>query len=406
MERTRTDWPRVWFGVALGWLTAFNYFKVPPALPVLLDRFEFSPLVAGSFMSVFALAGLLLSTWIGRHIGRIGARRLATVALVITALGSLLGALLAGIPGIMLIARAVEALGYAVLSVVGVVLAVSAAAPRDKSLAAALWATWIPVGQVVASLVSIPALHAGVWQAAWYLGALACLLALMIATRMNGGHADSTSQIGAGDSPGKPASAALSIRVTVLPALLFALWSGQFVAFMTWLPEYLVDRHAVTPEQAALAYLVVPAMIIVFNLLAGLLLRRGVSSTGLLIIALMIQVALWLILPSISQTGVGLLSLAVYGASAGTVPTCMFNLPNALGLDPAGSARTFGFLMAGRNLGALAGPVLLPQIRGLSSGWDGVALVFTAVTLAAAGIGAAMFVAFHQGAKRPGSDTT
>lgn len=188
--------------------------------------------------------------------------------------------------------------------------------------------------------------------------------ALLATPYMDGEHAKRSTSIGAGDPPNKPAAAEMPFRIAVLPAVLFALWSGQFVAFMTWLPEYLVTRHALVPERAALAYLVVPAMLIVFNLLAGVLLRRGVSPTGLLVLALLVQTGLWLALPSISHASIGLLSLAVYGASAGTIPTCMFNLPNALGLDPAGSARAFGFLMAGRNLGALVGPVLLPQIRG------------------------------------------
>ncbi len=390
MIRSNTDWPGVWFGVALGWLTAFHYFKLPPALPVLLERLDYPTVLAGAFMSVFALAGLLLSTWAGRRLRRFGPRQLVFAALLLTLVGSGLGLLTPFYPDVMLVSRAIESVGYAILSVVGVVLAVGAAAPRDKSLAAALWATWIPVGQVMAALVSIPALEFGLWQLGWVVGMALCIPALILNRTMG-------RRSGAMPAPAEPDDPVahgqeppLSLGYRLLPALVFALWSGQFIAYMTWLPEYLVKQQDVRAEQAALVYLVVPVMLVAFNLLAGLLLRRGLSFTVLLVGALLVQGLLWLLLPSIENPMIGLLCLALYGAAAGTVPTCMFNLPHAMGLGPAASTRAFAALMVGRNLGALVGPILLPQVRRWADDWHGVAMVFAAITMSAAIVGALM----------------
>jgi len=46
-------------------------------------------------------------------------------------------------------------------------------------------------------------------------------------------------------------------------------------------------------------------------------------------------------------------------------------------------ARSFGVLMAGRNLGVLAGPLALPPLLLMGDDWSAVGPVFGAVTLAA-----------------------
>ena len=50
------------FGVALGIVSSFQLFKVPPVLPVLLGTYGYGKLLAGGLMTVYALVGLLLAT--------------------------------------------------------------------------------------------------------------------------------------------------------------------------------------------------------------------------------------------------------------------------------------------------------------------------------------------------------
>jgi hypothetical protein len=61
-------------GVSLAVLAAFQQFKLPVVLPVLLDLYRYDRVLAGGFMSVYALAGLLLSVVLGRLVARRGAR--------------------------------------------------------------------------------------------------------------------------------------------------------------------------------------------------------------------------------------------------------------------------------------------------------------------------------------------
>ena len=167
-----TNWSKLSFGVALGWLAAYQYFKLPPILPLLLGQYDYDPLVAGGFMSVFALAGLLISAWVGHNLQRIGVLPLLITACAWLLLGTLAGLSWPESAALMLLARCGEAVGYAVLAVVGVILTVSAASSRDRPLAAGLWATWIPAGQILAAILAA-LLPEGDWRTMWTLGSRA-----------------------------------------------------------------------------------------------------------------------------------------------------------------------------------------------------------------------------------------
>ncbi|MFB0922380.1 MAG: hypothetical protein QMB76_02720, partial [Alphaproteobacteria bacterium] len=70
-----TNWTGVSYGIVLGFVAAYFQFKVPPVLPVLIDLYGYEKIVAGSMMSIFAAAGMLVSVRIGRGIRREGAIR-------------------------------------------------------------------------------------------------------------------------------------------------------------------------------------------------------------------------------------------------------------------------------------------------------------------------------------------
>ncbi|MDX1402613.1 MAG: hypothetical protein R3245_11880, partial [Kiloniellales bacterium] len=54
------------FGLSLAAFAAFQQFKLPVVLPVLLEHYNYDRTLAGAFMSVYALVGLLVSVFLGR----------------------------------------------------------------------------------------------------------------------------------------------------------------------------------------------------------------------------------------------------------------------------------------------------------------------------------------------------
>lgn len=59
------SWKGVIFGVGIAAFAAYQQFKLPVVLPVLLERYGYDRVLAGGFMSVYALTGLVLSVWSG-----------------------------------------------------------------------------------------------------------------------------------------------------------------------------------------------------------------------------------------------------------------------------------------------------------------------------------------------------
>ncbi|NTU60059.1 MAG: MFS transporter, partial [Deltaproteobacteria bacterium] len=354
-----TDWSGVAFGLMLGLLAAYQQFKLPPALPLLLQRFGYTRAVAGGFMSVYAVAGLLVSVPAGRVLARRGPRGILAAAFSLFLAGNALALALPSSSAAMLASRLLEGLGFSVAAVVGAVVAVSSASLRHRPVALALWATWIPVGQVVGTALAIPTVSAGHWRPLWWFsaGATLALWAWGLRLGARGCPALAPPPASGGPAPADPRqSVVLRERrlLIALAAALFGLWSSSYITYVTWLPQYLVEAHGFTPGAAARAYLIPSVLVILANLGAGVILRGGTTAARLLGGSLAVQTAVWFLIPVTQGPVSGVVSLVVYGVAAGLTATALFALPGEI-LGPAAS-QGFAPMMAGRNVGVLAGP--------------------------------------------------
>ena len=160
------------------------------------------------------------------------------------------------------------------------------------------------------------------------------------------------------------------------------LWSGQYFAYMTWLPQYLVEVHGLTITHAQLGYAIPVTLVMVVCVITGLALQRGLPVGSLLVGALATQAAVWWLLPVTGGGAGGVLSLVVYGTGAGVVPTCLFAMPSVILGRGHNTARAFGIVMTGRNMGVLIGPVLLAQAFNMTGTWKLAAPIFGTVTTA------------------------
>ncbi|MEX0697230.1 MAG: MFS transporter [Dongiaceae bacterium] len=391
MTRDRTDWTGVAFGVGLACLAAYQQFKLPPVLPAMLDSYGYDLTVAGAFMSVYAIAGLLLSWPIGRLLHRAGAARLLYATFAAMLAGNLLVLAWPADSGLVLAARGLEGVAFAVCAIAGPTLANLAAARRHFGIVVGLTAAWIPIGQLAAALLAPIALAAGRWQWLWAAAVLATV-AMMLWTRalerrrrldFGGGAPEPSAPADPGFAGGFAEARAGSAQRRRLPLLLaaaiFMLWSGQYFAYMTWLPQYLVAAHGLSERSAVAGYALPVAVLLLFNLLTGVGLRLGLSVRHLLVAALLSQAAVWWLAPVTGSGATGVLSLVAYGIGAGITPTCLFALPSVL-RGPAGAARAFGVLMTGRNLGVLVGPVLFAAASKSAGGWHAAVPLFAAGT--------------------------
>lgn len=371
------------FGLGLAFLAAYQQFKLPVVLPVLLADYGYDRTLAGGYMSIYAFFGLFLSIPLGRAIQRHGAASLLLWALALMILGNGLALVAPQSGWLMLVSRGMEGIAFAVLAIGGAALANANANQRSLPLVAGLMAAWIPVGQLTATVLAPLAMATSSWRMLWYVGAAATAVFFVwtIINRVSGRVVLTPASASPGDDARATAEPTTrERRGLILTGVLFMLWSGQYFAYMTWLPQYLVEVHGLSVTGAEWGYAIPVTLVMVVCVLTGWLLQRGVGLGALIVSSLIIQTAVWWLLPFTGGGVTGITSLVMYGIGAGVVPTCLFAMPSVILGRGHGTARAFGFVMTGRNMGVLIGPVLVAQVFKMTGSWDLTAPIFGTVT--------------------------
>jgi predicted MFS family arabinose efflux permease len=397
----QTSWLGVSVGLGLGALASYHQFKLPPVLPILLEQYGYGKFAAGSFMSIYAAIGIAASAFLGARLQRHGMPPFLLAAGLLVILGSVLTLAVPALVPAMLAARGLEGVGYAVLAVASPVLMTASASRRHKTMAIALFATWIPAGQLIAMAVAQPFIADGAWRPVWWVGIGLTVFVVLLGWRAARHHAPHrAAAAGGGPAP----FGALSRHERwglILVAATFMLWSTEMFAMFTWLPQFLVEARGLDPSDTIFIYAVPPVMIVIFNLVGGLLLRAGVALAPLLAFSLAMQAAFWLALPHLEGAALGLGGLILFGAGAGIAPTCLFAAPALiLGAENAGGG-AFGIVMTGRSSGVLLGPILLPPVLLAMGAWADVGPVFGAITLASAALALVLGVLLKRRAGAP-----
>jgi hypothetical protein len=251
-----------------------------------------------------------------------------------------------------------------------------------------LTAAWIPIGQLAAILLAPIAFAYQGWQSLWIaalLGALA-LAGWTLGLRRGEALRLATTSEAPARVPGERAIAPPRLSL-VLTAGVFMLWSAQYFAYMTWLPQYLVEVHGLSASMAAAGNMLPVVVLIATTMVVGVVLRAGVPVGPLLACGLAAQAAIWWLIPVTGGGVGGMISLAAYGIAAGICPTCLFAMPSVIVGQGRVAAPAFGIIMTGRNVGVLIGPVLLAQAFEFTGAWDIAAPIFGTVTSLALGLG-------------------
>jgi predicted MFS family arabinose efflux permease len=354
-------------------------------MPLLLERHGYDKFLAGGFMSIYALVGLLLSAPLGLALQRIGIRRMVLPVVVLFAAGSLIAIVTPDSGVLLLLGRGLEGVAFTVCAIAGPVIAIGAASHRHVPIVVGLYATWIPAGQLFALAFAVPSVGADRWQPLWWIGLAATgvvgLAVLFFSRPVGERDTRANTQTPA---PPAPIPSGTQTAPLILVAGIFSLWSAQMFALLTWLPQYLVEVWAMDAAGAIAPYAIPPALILVFNVVGGLLLRRGWPLAPLLAASLALQSLVWFALPALDGVAMGVIGLILFGIGGGITPACLFAAPNAISGHGSGGSTAFGLIMTGRNLGVFAGPILVPLTLAQVGSWSFVGPVFGGIALAAA----------------------
>ena len=361
--------PYAWVILAVVYLAsvagAFNQFKIPPIMPVLMETFQIDLTQAGLLMSSVAMIGLVLALPAGIILQRFGSKITTLLALALMAAGSVMG-LVSGNYVLLLISRVFEGAGIGLIGVAAPATITLWFPPEKQGTPMGIWATWVPVGSVMAynmSPVLAPALG---WQAVWWIGAgFAVLMMLISAWLIRQPPVAKTAVAHVQEFPSL--REALANRNLWLLAAAFACFNLALVSIGTYYPTFLNQVRGYPLAQAAFISSIITILVLFSAPVAGWISDR-IGSRRLVFSLPFLAVAVSLIFP-FQVTGWQIIALmAVQGLIVGAIPTAIFAAVSEVMRKPEWAGLGLAVILIGQNFGQLFGPILFGEIV-QRSGW-------------------------------------
>jgi len=349
---------------------AANRFKPPPVMQVLMADLNVDMVTGGWFMSVSSLAGVILAIPTAFILTRLGLKATGLIALGCAVAGSALGAL-ATSAEMLLAGRVVEGVSIGLIAVVAPTAISLWFEPRERGMPLGLWATWVPVGNVIMFNVAHPLLNTFGWQSLWWFGALFALVALVVfaivvAEPPRTAAQEEALRRAAGERGSKSVLGAFTRMLLNLPiwllGLSFAAFGFAIISYNTWAPAYLTETLSIAPSAASFYASLLFLAAILGNLVAGWavdhtahrhrLLSGTFLATGILLAYSFHLETVWIVAPY----------MLVLGFVSNWIPTVTFTLaPEKVpSIEFAGLG--LAIVLACGNVGSLTGPPVLAGV--------------------------------------------
>lgn len=373
-----------------GIISSAQLGKAIVAMPLLQSEMSLGIDVVSLIIATFATLGATLGMGAGLAAKRIGARRSLVLGMLVMAAGSLLGAAAQG-PGLLIVSRILEGVGF--LGVVVVVPALLNTAVRGKHrlLFVGMWGCFMPTGTALMLLLG-PILPMFGWRALWL---SQCMVALLYA-----GAAmfvlPAATAASKTDAPGflKMARLVLGDRNSRLLALVFGVYAMQYFILAGFLPVILVGALGLSLATASLFTAASVFANAIGNIAAGILSRLAFPLWASMAIAFAgyAATAPFIYSAALPAGWVAVLTGLALGV-AGLAPGSIFAAVPRI-VPPDLVTPTIGLVQQTSNIGQFVGPIAAGFVV-QHFGWPAVPLVI----LAAAGCG--VWAAFQLRARLP-----
>jgi MFS family permease len=362
---TRSAWLILLVLLAASVAAPLNQFKVPPLLPLLMETFELPVSRAGSLMSVFTLAGLILALPSGFILQRLGYRLTGLMAIGAVILGAALGALSQAV-GPLLFSRVVEGLGVSLMGVTApVVIALWFAAER-RATAMGVWAAWYPLGAIIMLVIAPWMAGHWQWQSVWWFGCLfaaAGFLLFLVFIRPRS----------KGEAPRVRLTAA-DVRQVLLSrdlwflCVFFLLLNLPLIAFATWAPTYFHQALRVSLAKASLLSAVPALPSMVAAPFGGWLSDRLRSRKVVCLYPVLAITLVWPLVPLL-KLGQVLPFMLAFGFVTGLIAPGVFAAAAEIVRNERLGGLAMAVIMLGQNGGMLVGPIFFGWMVEKTGGW-------------------------------------
>jgi predicted MFS family arabinose efflux permease len=246
--------------------------------------------------------------------------------------------------------------------------------PADRiSLMLGVWGAYMPLATASALLLGPLWIGALGWRSWWWLLAgVSAAAAAWLARAVP--DAPATPSLQPRSDWASRLRQTLSSRGVWLTAASFAVYSGQWLAVIGFLPSIYTQAGISGAATGALTALAA-AVNMIGNIGSGRLLHRGVRPTTLLVSGF-VAMALATVLAFAGASGEGThaalryVALLAFSAIGGVIPGTLFALAVRVAPSEHTLSTTVGWMQQWSALGQFAGPPLVAWVAGVAGGWQ------------------------------------
>lgn len=358
-----------------------NQFKVPPVMPVLIDTLHIGISSAGWLMSIFSVTGFILAIPAGYIMQRFGTKTTGLVSIAFVVAGSVGGALSATAAS-LLFSRFIEGVGMGLIGVVGPAAIAMWFPAESRGVPMGVWATWVPVGNILMFNLAPPLAKSLGWQSVWWAGALFAAVTFVLYALFFRTPDSARKELQSSDRIGK----GMSNASVWLISLSFLCFNWALLALATFYPTFLTNFRNMDLAQASFVASLPMAMAVFSSPLGGLVSDRIGSRKKIIGIPLAAMGALLLFPFHISGWMIAGVMILI-GVALGPIPTATFAAVPEVMPSPQLIGIGMGIVALGQNLGMVAGPAVFGRLAE-SMGWA--AAGYTLVPVCAIGVIAAL----------------
>lgn len=354
--------------ILAGVSAALHVGKLPPAIPTLQQALGLSLLQAAFLLSTVQAAGMCAGVAFGALADALGLKRSMLLGLAVQAAASALGGASQHV-ALLLVLRAVEGFGFllVVLPAPGLVRAL--VPPERMSLMLGLWGAYMPLATAGALLVGPLWIEHFSWRSWWWLMAGASLAAAVWLARA---VPDVRAPIATHRSGLiERLRHTLAARGPWLVAVSFALYSGQWLAVIGFLPS-IYTQAGISGAATGMLTALAAAVNMIGNIASGRFLHRGAKATTLLSVGFVaMALCAALAFAGAANEGTALRYMAVLGFSmvGGMIPGTLFSLAVRVAPSEQTLSSTVGWVQQWSSFGQFVGPPLVAWVASMAGGW-------------------------------------
>jgi CP family cyanate transporter-like MFS transporter len=361
-----------------GVVAALQIGKLPPALPELSASLGMSLMQAGFLLSLVQLAGMSLALVVGLSADGIGLRRSMLMGLLVLGVASAMGSFAQSAASLMLW-RALEGLGFLWVTLPAPGLIRKLVSEHQVRKLLGYWGAYMPAGTALTLLLGPLWLPVWGWQTWWCMFAVLSWVMALVLWRVV--PADSVLAL---QHPAHSSSSALQIAwpqrlletLTAsgpwLVALSFAMYSGQWLAVVGFLPSIYTQAGWAGLALGVLTALAA-AVNMVGNMSSGRLLQKGLHPSVLLSMGFgAMALGSFLAFSDLTSSAPWLryLGVLIFSGCGGLVPGTLFSLAVRLAPHERNVSTTVGWMQQCSAAGQFAGPPAVAWLASQVGGWQ------------------------------------